>query len=105
MKKRSVKARHAAQIGILLAGVRAEQKKLRGAEIIECAKVSIPGGDWSPQFLRLTCNFFHAFRGRAPFAIPAFAVADFDALGHTMTLVKIGAAKLGDIHDSGRKVI
>jgi hypothetical protein len=37
-----------------------------------------------------SCVLLDAFRGGQPFAVPAFAIADFDALGNAMTLVKIG---------------
>jgi hypothetical protein len=105
IRERGVKARHAAQIGVLLARIGTQQKKLCRAEIVKRPQVRIAGRDRAAQPLRNSRTLFDALRGGQPFAIPAFAVADLDTLGNAVTLVKIGAAELRDVHDPGRKMI
>ena len=103
--QRGVEAGDAAHIGVLLARVGSEQEELRRAEIIVRAQIGVARGDRPPVLPGSDRDRLDPLAGGLPFAVPAFAVADLDALGDAMTFVKIGAAHLGDVHDARGEVI
>src|SRR5690606_14920209 len=103
--QRRVEAGDAMQVGILLPSIVAQQEELRGAVVVVRAQIGVPCCDWAAGRLGGLRESFDTFRRGAPFAIPTLAIADLDAFGDSMRLVKIGAAELRHVHYPGREMI